>query len=82
MLKSLNKARQDNDGKELKHFEVMDTIYQRVRNKTNDGLLKIEPIIKNQAHALYYEKKADLYTLLKEKKRQDDMSVERLYKKT
>ena len=31
ILKSLNKARQENEGKEIKNFEVMDNIYHKVR---------------------------------------------------
>jgi urease gamma subunit len=67
--KSLNKARQENEGVELKHFEAMDLIYSRVRNRTNDGLTKLESLMKPQAHALYYDKKAELYSLLQEKKK-------------
>lgn len=68
-MKSLNKARQENEGKDLKNFEVMDSIYQRVRNKTNDSLCKLDEMLHSQAKELYYEKKADVYQLLKDKKK-------------
>ena len=68
-IKSLNKARQENHGKIVKNYEVMDLIYQRVRNKTNEGLKKLEPLMKKQVHSLYYQKKADMYLLMKEKKK-------------
>jgi len=47
----------------------MDNIYQRVRHKTSDGLLKVENILKEKASELFYEKRADLYSLMKEKTR-------------
>ena len=42
----------------------MDKIYQKIRYKTNDGLTKLENLMKEQAHDLYYEKKTDLYSLM------------------
>lgn len=45
-MKSLNKARKENEGKDLKNFEAMDNIYHRVRHKTNDGLAKLEAMMK------------------------------------
>ncbi len=68
-MKSLNKARKENQGKNLMHFEVMDGIFSRVRHKTKDSILKVDNILKSKPEELYYEKKLDLYTLLKEKKR-------------
>lgn len=82
MLKSLNKARKENEGKQLKSFEVMDNIYHKVRHRTNDGLAKIESLMKQHAHALYFDKKTELYTLMKEKKKLDDLNIERLLNKT
>lgn len=38
--------------------------------------------MKKQTHSLYYDKKSELYTLMKDKKRQDELSLERLEKKT
>jgi hypothetical protein len=46
VLKSLNKVRQENEGRILKNFEAMDTIYQRMRKRTNDGIIKLEPTMK------------------------------------
>lgn len=45
-MKSLNKVRLEQEGKILKNFEAMDLIYHRVRNRTNEGLLKLEPLLK------------------------------------
>eukprot|EP00347_Sterkiella_histriomuscorum_P021422 403334032 len=81
-MKSLNKARQENLGKDLKSFEVMDSIYQRVRNKTNDSLIKVDGLLHSQARQLYYEKKADIYQLLKDQKRQDELSLQKYLDKT
>ncbi len=66
-MKSLNKARKENQGKNLKNFEVMDGIYQRMRHKTKDNIIKLDPILKQKTEELYYERKADLYSLMKEK---------------
>lgn len=65
----------------MRNFEAMDQIYQRVRNRTNDGLTKLEPLMKKQAYPLYYEKKPNLYTLMKEKKKQDELDIEKFYQK-
>lgn len=45
-MKSLKKVREENKGKIVRNYEVMDNIYQRVRNKTNDGIIKLEPLMK------------------------------------
>ena len=66
----------------LRNFEAMDHIHERMRNRAEEGLTKLEPIIRKQLHSLYYDKKANLYTLTQEKKRIDDMNVEKLMKKT
>ena len=81
-IKSLNKARLENEGKLLKSFEVMDNIYQRVRHRTNDSIHKLDKELKQNARQLYYEKKTDLYTMLKDKKKQDELNIEELSKKT
>jgi hypothetical protein len=60
------------EGKIVKSFEVMDNIFNKVRHKTNDGIIKLDKELKTNARQLYYEKKADLYTMLKEKKRVDE----------
>ena len=53
----------------MKSFEVMDNIYQRVRHRTNDGIHKLDKELKKNARQLYYEKKTDLYSMLKDKKK-------------
>jgi len=60
----------------------MDGIYQRMRHKTKDNIIKLDPILKQKTEELYYERKADLYSLMKEKRRQDDYNVEKLIEKT
>ncbi len=60
----------------------MDSIYHKVRSKTNEGLVKIDDILKKQAHNLYFEWKADLHVLLKEKKKQEEINIETYMKKT
>jgi hypothetical protein len=82
VLKSLNKVRQENEGRILMNFEAMDIIYQRMRKRTNEGLTKLEPSMKKQANSLFYDKKADIYTLLKEQKRQDELDLQKLERKT
>jgi hypothetical protein len=47
----------------------MDNIFQRVRHRTNDGIIKLDKELKTNARQLYYEKKTDLYSMMKEKKR-------------
>ena len=63
-------------------FEVMDNIYQRVRHRTNDGIQKLDKELKNNARELYYDKKSDLYTMLKQKKKLEEFNLEQLFKKT
>ena len=58
----------------------MDNIYQRVRHKTKDSIVKLEGILRPKAEELYYEKKADLYSLMKEKRKIDEFNVEKLIK--
>eukprot|EP00347_Sterkiella_histriomuscorum_P011639 403371682 len=53
-----------------------------MRNKTQDSLVKVEELIKNQASHLYYDKKADLGVLIKEKQKMDHDDMERMLKKT
>lgn len=72
----------DEGGPPLRNLEAMDHIHERMRNRANEGLVKLEPIIRKQLHSLYYERKVNLYTLTQEKKRIDDMNVEKLMKKT
>lgn len=60
----------------------MDNIYQRVRYRTNDGITKLDKELRRDAKQLYYEKKSDLYSMMKEKKRIDEQSLEDLIKKT
>ena len=66
-MKSLNRAWLESEGKIIKNFEAMDKIYKKVRNRTNEGIIKLEAYIKPQVHSLFYDKKADIYTLMKEK---------------
>jgi hypothetical protein len=42
----------------------MDNIYLRVRNRTNDGLTKVENMLKEQAEEYFYEKSYDLYSVV------------------
>lgn len=56
----------------LRNFEAMDHIHERMRMRADEGLTKLEPLIKKQLHSLYFERKANLYTLTQEKKRQED----------
>lgn len=81
-MKSLNKARLENQGKNLKNFEVMDLIYQKVRHKTKDSIVKLDPILKSHTSELYYKRKADVYSLLKDMKRKDEANIEKLIEKT
>lgn len=60
----------------------MDNIYQRVRNRTSDGLIKLEKEMRGNARELYYQKKTDLYSMMKDKKKNDEENVEKLIKKT
>lgn len=60
----------------------MDHIHERMRYRADEGLAKLEPIIRKNLHSLYYEKKITIYTLMQEKKRLEDLNVERLIKKT
>lgn len=53
-----------------------------MRNKTNDGIVRLDRELKTNARQLYYEKKADLYSMMKEKKRLDEINIEELLKKT
>ncbi|CDW81687.1 UNKNOWN [Stylonychia lemnae] len=76
-MMSLNKARQELIGKDLKNFEVMDGIYQKVRNKTNENLHKLDGMLHIQAKELYYDKKADIYQLLKDKKKADEDDIQK-----
>ena len=80
-FKMLKKARQTG-APPLRNFEAMDHIHERMRNRADEGLAKLEPIIRKNLHSLYYEKKITLYTLTQEKKRLEDLNVERLIKKT
>jgi hypothetical protein len=48
----------------------------------DDGLNRLEPLIKKQLHSLYYDRKVNVYQLTKEKRKLDDLNIERLYKKT
>lgn len=69
-------------GKVIRNYEVLDNIYHKVKNKTNDGINKLENFMKTQANHLYYQKKADLYSLMQMKKKQDDLDIVKLEKKT
>lgn len=69
-------------GKVIRNFEVLDNIYHRAKNKTNDGLSKLESIMKTQCNNLYYQKKSDLYSLMQLKKKQEELDIVRLEKKT
>ena len=69
-------------GPVLRNFEAMDLIHERMRTKTDEGLNKLEPLIKKNLHSLYYDRKINVYMLSQEKKRLDDLNVERLFKKT
>ena len=69
-------------GPVLRNFEAMDMIHERMRERTKEGLQRLEPLIKKQIHSLYYEKKPNIYILTQEKQRMDDLNVERLLKKT
>jgi hypothetical protein len=80
-FKMLKKARLEG-APPLRNFEAMDHIHERMRNRTEEGLTKLEPIIRKNLHSLYYDKKANLYSLTQEKKRIDDLNIERLIKKT
>ncbi len=60
----------------------MDLIYHKVRNKTKDSIVKLEPILKSHTSELYYHRKADVYSLLKDMKRKDDANIEKLIEKT
>lgn len=62
----------------LRNFEAMDIIHERMRRKADEGLTMLEPIIRKNLHSLVYEKKADLYSLHLEKKRLDDLNIEKL----
>ena len=66
----------------LRNFEAMDYIHERMRNRVDEGLTKLEPLIKKQLHSLYFEKKPNLYTLAEEKRRLDKLDLEKLDKKT
>lgn len=46
-MKSLNKARQEMQGRVVRNYEVMDNIYHKVKNKTNDGIIKLEAMMKS-----------------------------------
>jgi hypothetical protein len=48
----------------------------------DDGLGKLEPLIKKQLHSLYYDRKVNMYQLTQEKRKLDEMNVEKLFKKT
>lgn len=56
----------------LRNFEAMDHIHERMRARADEGLIKLEPLIKKQLNTLYYEKKTNLYALTKDKKHMDD----------
>ncbi len=75
-------AKKGNEGPKLREFEAIDLIHENLRKKTEDGLDKCEPLIKKQLHSLYYDRKANLYILNKEKRKLDDLNVERLIRKT
>jgi D-ribose pyranose/furanose isomerase RbsD len=66
----------------LRDFEAMDLIHEQMRKKTENGLVKIEPLIKKQLKSLYYDRKISMYLLNKEKKIQDNKDLEKLIKKT
>jgi hypothetical protein len=66
----------------LRNFEAMDHIYDHMRQKTEDNLLRLEPLIKRQLNSLYYERKVSLYMLTKERKKQEAQDVERMLQKT
>ncbi len=57
-------------------------IHERLRGKMDDGLGKLEPLIKKQLHSLYYDRKVNMYQLTQEKRKLDEMNVEKLFKKT
>ena len=65
-----------------RNFEVLDSIYDKMRKKTNDSIAAVEPLIRKQAKSLYYNKKINLTNLEWEKKELDDQNVERLILKT
>lgn len=78
----LKEAREHESGPPLRNFEAMDHIHERMRTRAEEGLTKLEPLIKKQLHALYFDKKANLYTLTQEKKKADELNVEKLIQKT
>ena len=75
-------ARVKGEKSHLKNFEAMDMIHEKMRYRAEEGLIKLEPLIKKQLHSLYNEKKPNIYSLTQEKKRHDEANIERLIKKT
>ena len=71
-MKSLKKAREENLGKKLRSFEATDSIFHRIRSKTHEGIEKIEDYARSRAPSLYYERKAELYMLVKENAREQE----------
>ncbi len=51
------------EGPKLREFEAIDLIHERLKQKTDDGLGKLEPLIKKQLHSLYYDRKVNVYML-------------------
>ena len=71
-----------NVGPQLREFEAIDLIHERLRGKLDEGLVRLEPLIKKQLHSLYYDRKVNVYQLMQEKRKQDDLNIEKLFKKT
>ena len=76
-FKMLKQARLQGGGG-LRNFEAMDIIHERMRQKADDGLTMLEPVIRKNLHSLVFEKKPNLYSLHLEKKRLDDLNIEKL----
>ncbi len=57
----MKKGQGNNGGPMLREFEAIDLIHERMRNRTDDGLNKLEPLIKKQLHSLYYDRKINVY---------------------
>lgn len=74
----LKKARAEG-GITLRNFEAMDHIHTRMKDKADEGFTKLEPMIRKQYQQFATEKKATLYSLTLEKKRQENyMTAEKM----
>ena len=66
----------------LRNFEAMDLIHDQMKQKVDNGIVKVEPLIKKQLRSLYYDRKVSLYLLTKEKKIKDNKDFEKILQKT